>query len=81
MNHLLIEYLGTLFFLYVIITTGNPIAIGASLAIAVLLGNGDYNPVVTLVNLVSGKLSTQVAVPHMLAQLAGGLSALELAKL
>ena len=32
MNKVLVEFLGTLFFLYVIITTGNALAIGAALA-------------------------------------------------
>ena len=38
MNKYLVEFLGTLFFLYVILATGNWLAIGAALAIAVLIG-------------------------------------------
>ena len=48
MNKFLVEFLGTLFFLYVIIATGNALAIGAALAIAIMLGGkisgGNYNP-------------------------------------
>ena len=32
----LVEFIGTTFFLYVIISTGNALAIGAALAIAIL---------------------------------------------
>ena len=38
MNKYLVEFLGTLFFLFVIIAIGNPLAIGAALAIAIILG-------------------------------------------
>ena len=37
MNKYLAEFLGTGFFVYVILATGNPIAIGAALALAILL--------------------------------------------
>ena len=33
----LAEFIGTLFFVYVVIATGNPLAIGASLALILLL--------------------------------------------
>ena len=39
MNKYLVEFLGTLFFLYVILATGNALAIGAALAIAIILGS------------------------------------------
>ena len=38
MNKYLVEFLGTLFFLFVIIAIGHPLAIGAALTIAVILG-------------------------------------------
>ena len=50
MNKFLVEFLGTLFFLYVILATGNALAIGAALAIAILVGGaisgGNFNPAV-----------------------------------
>ena len=38
MNKYLVEYLGTIFFLYVIIATGNGLAIGGALALCILAG-------------------------------------------
>ena len=38
MNKYIVEFLGTLFFLYVILATGNALAIGAALALAILVG-------------------------------------------
>ena len=38
MEKYLVEYLGTVFFLYVIIATNNALAIGAALAVAIYVG-------------------------------------------
>jgi glycerol uptake facilitator-like aquaporin len=84
MNKYLVEFLGTLFFLYVIIATGNWLAIGAALAIAVLIGGpisgGSYNPAVTIMMVAAGKFPKSDLVPYILAEVAGGLAALELYK-
>lgn len=84
LNRYLVEFLGTLFFLYVILATGNAFAIGAALAIAVFLGGkisgGMYNPAVTLMMASAGKLSKNDVVPYIIAQVVGGLAALELHK-
>ena len=84
MNAILVEFIGTLFFLYVIIATGNALAIGAALAIAVLLGGpisgGCFNPAVTIMMAAGGKLSMNKVLPYILAEVAGGLAALELFK-
>jgi glycerol uptake facilitator-like aquaporin len=48
MQKYIVEFLGTMFLMFVIFTTGNWLAIGAALAIAVLLGGsisgGAFNP-------------------------------------
>lgn len=84
MNKYLVEFLGTLFFLYVILATGNWLAIGAALAIAVLIGGpisgGSYNPAVTVMMVAAGKFPKSDLVPYILAEVAGGLAALELYK-
>jgi glycerol uptake facilitator-like aquaporin len=83
-NKFVVEFLGTLFFLYVIIATGNAIAIGAALAIAIMVGGnisgGHFNPAVSVMMYAAGKLSRADLIPYLLVQLAGGLVALELHK-
>ena len=83
-NKFLIEFLGTLFFLFTIIPTGNPLAIGASLALAIYLGGkisgGNFNPAVSVMMVVAGKLSKQDLIGYILAQVLGGLAAFELYK-
>ena len=58
MNKYLVEFVGTLFFLYVILATNNAVAMGAALAIAVMLGGpisgGNYNPAVTIMMAAAG---------------------------
>ena len=79
----LIEFIGTFFFLYVIISTGgNPLAIGSALALAIFLGGkisgGNFNPAVTIMMTAAKKMPLENAVPYIIAQIAGGLLALEL---
>jgi aquaporin Z len=68
----------------VIIATGNAIAIGAALAIAIMLGGhisgGHFNSAVTVMMAAAGKIPMSDVVPYILAQIAGGLVALELHK-
>lgn len=84
MNNYLVEFLGTLFFLYVILATGNALAIGAALALAVLVGGpisgGMFNPAVSVMMVAAGKLPKADLIPYILSQIAGGLAALELYK-
>ena len=55
MNNYLAEFLGTGFFVYVILATGNPLAIGAALALIILItsniSGGHINPAVSVVTL------------------------------
>ena len=84
LNKYLVEFLGSVFFLYVIIATGNAIAIGAALAIAIMLGGhisgGHFNSAVTVMMAAAGKIPMSDVVPYIIAQIAGGLVALELHK-
>jgi glycerol uptake facilitator-like aquaporin len=77
----LAEFLGTLFFVYVIVATGNPLAIGAALALVMLLtaniSGGYINPAVTIVMATAGKLEVNEIIPYILAQVFGGLVALQ----
>jgi glycerol uptake facilitator-like aquaporin len=84
MQELLIEYVGTVFFLYVIIVTGNPLAIGAALALAAYIGGpisgGNYNPAVTILMTLAGKQQPTLMIPYILVQLLGALTVFELYK-
>jgi aquaporin Z len=77
----LVEFLGTAFFVYIILATGNPLAIGAALAFAILLtskiSGGHINPAVSIVMASSGNMDAKDLVPYCIAQILGGLSALE----
>jgi|UniRef100_A0A6C0IP74 glycerol uptake facilitator-like aquaporin len=84
MQKYLVEFLGTLVFVYVILATGNPLAIGAALALVILLASnisgGHINPAVSIVMAGAGKISTTELVPYIVAQVFGGLVALEIYK-
>ena len=80
----LVEYFGAAFFIYVIFATGNPLAIGAALALVVLvtsnISGGHINPAVTIAMASAGKLPVDEVLPYCLAQILGGLTALQLYK-
>jgi aquaporin Z len=84
MNKFVVEFLGTLFFLYVILASGNPLAIGLALAVAIMVGGkisgGNFNPAVSVMMAAAGKLPKSDLLPYIVAQVAGGLAALELHK-
>lgn len=84
MNKYFVEFLGTLFFVYAILAIREPFAIGLALALAIMLGartsGGNYNPAVSIVMAAAGKLSMTDLLPYVLAQISGGLVALELYK-
>jgi aquaporin Z len=82
MKAVLVEFVGTFFFLYVILATGNFLAIGAALALAIYLGGsisgGNFNPAVTIMLIAAKKQRLDTALPYIIAQVAGGLAALTL---
>lgn len=84
MNKLLAEFLGTMFFLYVILATGDAVAIGLALTIVIFLlgkvSGGNFNPAVSVMLAMAGKLSMKDLAPYIVAQVLGGLAALELYK-
>jgi glycerol uptake facilitator-like aquaporin len=80
----LVEFTGTLLFVYVVLTTQNPIAIGAVLALILLLSTkisiGYMNPAITIVMSSLGKIHPSEVLPYCLAQVLGGLVAIEIYK-
>ena len=85
MNKYLVEFLGTMFLSFVIFSTNNYLAIGAALAIGVMLGGaisgGAFNPAIAITLLYSGKLPTNDLIPYILCEIAGALAGFELIKL
>jgi glycerol uptake facilitator-like aquaporin len=76
---ILVEFLGTFIFLSVIVATGNAWAIGATLAVLVLLAGsvsgGHFNPAVTIMTLYNRGMATDNAMAYLVAQIAGGIAA------
>ncbi len=85
MHKYLVEFLGTLFLMFVILATGNYLAIGAALAVCVLVGGpisgGAFNPAVSIALMYSGKMPRTDLMPYIIAQVAGALVAVELVKI
>ena len=85
MNKYIIEFLGTMFLAFVIFTTGNYLAIGAALAVAILLGGhisgGAFNPAVAIAMMYSGRLPRADVIPYIVAQVAGALVGIEAFKM
>ena len=79
MNKYLVEFLGTMFLMFVIFATGNWLAIGAALGIAVLLGGpisgGSFNPAVTISLFAAGKLTKSDVLPYIIVEILGALAA------
>jgi aquaporin Z len=84
MNKFIAEFLGTFFFIYVILTTGSAVPIGLALAVAIMVlgkfSGGNFNPAVSVIMVAAGKLPSKDLLPYVLAQVVGGLAALELHK-
>ena len=77
-----VEFLGTMFFFFVILVTGKPIPIGLALAAAIFVGGkisgGHFNPGVSVMMAVGGKLPLKDLAPYIIAQVLGGLLALQI---
>ena len=80
----LVEFFGALFFIYVFLATGNPLAIGAALALVMYvsqaLSGGYINPAVSITMAAAGKLQPVDLIPYCIAQVLGGLVALQIYK-
>jgi aquaporin Z len=84
MNKYLVEFLGTMLLVFVIFATGNWLAIGAALAVGVLIGGkvsgGAYNPAVAISLYSAGKLAKSDVLPYIIVEILGGLAAFFLYK-
>lgn len=79
MNKYLVEFLGTMFLMFVIFATGNWVAIGAALAIIALVGGpisgGAFNPAVAISLYAADKLPKSDLIPYIIVQILGALGA------
>ena len=78
-NKLLVEFLGTMFLMFVILATGDWLAIGAALSVIALLGGkisgGAYNPAVSIALYAADKLPKADLFPYIIVQVLGALAA------
>lgn len=84
MNKLIIEFLGTAFLVFIILSIGHPMAVGLTVALIAFIGlpisGGHYNPVVSAVMASNGTMSMSDLATYTLSQLLGGFVGLELSK-
>lgn len=80
----LAEFLGSAVFIYIVLATGNPLAIGAVLALVLMItmpiSGGHINPAISIVMASIDKLPISELIPYSLSQVFGGLVALEIYK-
>jgi len=79
MHPLIVEFLGSIFFIIVILATGNFLAIGASLSLIILLGKSisnavSINPAVSCALYAAGKLDKPTLFLYIIAEVLGGLT-------
>lgn len=84
MDKYLVEFFGTMLIVFVFLVSGDPLAVGTSVAVAAIVGGklsgANFNPVITLVMGATGKQSVNDTFPYIMSQFLGGLVALELSK-
>ena len=80
----LAEFVGTMFLLLVVLSTSDAVAIGVALVLALMVvgkvSGGHLNPAITVMMAVAKKMNSNDVLPYIVAQIAGGLVALELHK-
>jgi glycerol uptake facilitator-like aquaporin len=84
MYEYLAEFLGSAIFVYSVLATGNPLIIGGTLALVLILtqkiSGGHINPCISIVMGSIDKLPISEIIPYALSQIFGALVALELYK-
>lgn len=85
MEKYIVEFLGTFALLMsIVISRGSPLAIGGTLALAILLGGkvsgGHFNPAVSLGLFFNKKMNKSDLLPYLIAQVTGGVLAVMASK-
>ena len=77
---ILAEFFGTFVFLTVILASPSAINIGAALAVAILafgaISGGHFNPAVSFMMLMNGKIKLNTFLTYVIAQVVGAIVAL-----
>jgi len=80
----LVEFLGTMFLVFIIFATSNYLAVGAALAIGLYFGGsisgGAFNPAVAIAFYHAGKVSKNDLLPYILAETLGALAGFQVFK-
>jgi glycerol uptake facilitator-like aquaporin len=80
----LCDFFGSAILVFIILSTQNPLIIGLSYALILLIiqkfSKGYLNPVITISNAVVGQIPMNEVFPFILAQLVGALFAVEIYK-
>lgn len=80
----LVEFFATALLVYVVLATGNPLVIGATLALIILItrsiAGGMMNPAITIVMASAGQIPVNEIVPLCVSQVLGAMVALEIYK-
>ena len=80
----LVELLGTMFISFIIFSTGNYLAIGAAVSIAILMGGVistiAFNPAIAIAMFYAGKITANDLIPYVVAEVIGGLAGFELVR-
>ena len=75
----LVEFLGTMLLVFVVLATGNWVAIGSALGIGVLIGvpisGAAFNPAVAIGMYAAGKIAKQDLLPYIIVEILGALAA------
>ena len=84
MYNYLAEFFGSLILAYVLLASSNPVAIGLSYTVLILLfssvSNGYFNPALTILMASINELPMSNVIPFFLAQIMGALSGVEIYK-
>lgn len=85
MIKLIYEFLGTLAFTFVVLKYGKPLYVGAALAVIALfagpISGGHVNPAISFAMMMAGKLSQNMFLQYVVAQLLGAYAGLEVSKM
>ena len=80
-NNYVIEYLGTFFFVFILLSTESPLKVSIAIAIAILLGSyissaTFFNPLIPIIMAMANKFPIYAIIPYIVSETAGAFTAL-----